>query len=219
MYLTNNSSRSATEYVTRLKEIGIWEDGDAVYTSGNATETYVKAHYPNASVYLVGTPSLQDEFRAHGIALTEDKPDLVVLSYDTTLDYDKLCRITYALVKGADFVATHPDVNCPARDVSKPDVGSILKLIEASTGRTPSVICGKPYRYMADGIAALLRTDPSRLMMVGDRLNTDIAFGNDNGMHSLLVFTGETSPALYATSEIKATFTLPSLNDIVTLLD
>lgn len=96
------------------------------------------------AVYLAGREALKEDFAARGIRLTEEKPDVCVLAYDTALTFEKLVKLNEFLVGGSFYVATHPDVVCPALPCPKPDVGSFIKLLEASSGRLPDAICGKP---------------------------------------------------------------------------
>jgi len=218
IYLTNNSSKSANTYIEKLKKIKLWQDSDLVYTSGMATIEYIKNNHSGKTIYLVGTEALKQEFIYADIKLTEEKPDLAVLSYDTTLNYEKLCKFTNYITKGAFYIATHPDINCPAKDVFLPDIGSFIKLIETSTGKLPEIICGKPYKYMGNSLKSFLKADTNDFIMVGDRLSTDIAFGKNNNFTSILVFSGETTEEQYKNSNIKADFTLSSLNDIINFI-
>ena len=219
IFLTNNSSKSEKSYIEKLQNIGLWEDKDSVYTSGMATAEYLNDKFKGKTVYLLGTEALKKEFRESGVNLIEEgQPDVAVLSYDTELTYKKLCKFTSAIVKGAYYIATHPDVNCPAKDVSVPDVGSFIKLIEKSTGKIPSVITGKPYTLMGDNLKRNFNAAGNRFVMIGDRLNTDIRFGNNNGFYSLLVMSGETTEENMKNYPDIPSFKLNSLNDIVKFL-
>ena len=218
VYFTNNSSKTAEEYENKLKRIGFWEEGDFVYTSGMATAEYLKEFYPEKSVYLVGTDVLKENFRQYGIRLTEESPDVCVLAYDTTLTYEKLKKINRYLVEGAVYIATHPDDVCPSKEVFPPDVGSFIALLKVSSGREPDVICGKPFSAMGDCILRKFSLARNKIVMVGDRLHTDIRFGVNNGFHTLLVMSGETTREIMAASPDHAEFVLDSLNDIVKYL-
>ncbi len=218
IYLTNNSSRTKEDYVRRLTGLGIYGEEDDVYTSGDATIAYLKRHCAGRRVYLTGTEKVRESFLKQGIRLEEEDPEVVVLSYDTEIDYEKISKTARFLRRGLPYIATHPDVNCPAKPAPVPDVGSFIRMFEASAGRVPDVIVGKPYRYMAEGIRELTGTHGDEVVMVGDRLYTDIAFGANNGFSSLLVFSGETTEELYRQSAVRADLTLQTLNDIVKYL-
>lgn len=218
IFLTNNSSKSHAAYEEKLKKMGLFNSFDTVYTSGIATIDYLKQNRTEKRVYLVGTDDLKREFLDNGIILTEDMPDIAVLSYDTTLTYEKLSKITNYLTKGAEYIATHPDINCPAPDVYLPDIGSFMALIEKSCGKVPSVILGKPYKYMGDSIMYRFNATPDEILMAGDRLSTDILFAKNNNFTSMLVLSGETDKKQYDNSIIRADYCLENLNKIIEFL-
>lgn len=83
VYLTNNSSKSAEEYIRKLDRLHFWDERDSVYTSGMAAAEYLKETHAGKRVYLVGTEALREEFLRAGIALCEESPDVCVLAYDT----------------------------------------------------------------------------------------------------------------------------------------
>lgn len=214
VYLTNNSSRSKKGYIEKLKKVGIFEEVDDVYTSGNSMEDYLNTYHKGESVYLVGTEELKEEFVERGIKLSDTEADVVVLSYDTELEYKKLVKLVTFMHRGAKYVCTHGDINCPAQEVYLPDIGSFIALIEKSTGKTPEVNCGKPYTEMGDAIKRMLNMSGDEIMMCGDRLYTDIAFGGVNGISTMLVLSGETSMEEYKKSSTQATVVFDSLNDL-----
>ena len=219
VYLTNNSSKSALTYREKLERIGIFDEKDGIYTSGMATTLHLNTHFKGKTVYLMGTEALSKEFKEAGIPLVEENADIVVVAFDTTLTYEKLCKTCDMLKKGAYFIATHPDDVCPTPGGSIPDVGSFLELIaKAANGRRPDVICGKPFEAMGVAVSQFLGLKKEELLMAGDRLHTDIMFGVNNGFFSLLVYSGEATPEDYAKSGITVDLALNSLNDIVLYL-
>ncbi|NSW52722.1 MAG: HAD-IIA family hydrolase [Anaerolineae bacterium] len=195
LFLTNNSSKNPAQYVDKLAKLGIEVTEEEVFTSGQATAIYLEQTAPGARLYVVGTPGLEDEFRAHGFTLTADDPDYAVLGFDTTLTYDKLWKLCDLVRAGKPYIATHPDTNCPTADGFMPDIGAMIALVEASTGRRPDLIVGKPNRLIVESAAARMRVATSKIAMVGDRLYTDIALGHTAGITTVLVLSGETSRA------------------------
>ncbi len=214
VYLTNNSSKSLNDYIVRLKNIGIWEDGDIMYSSSVAAYEYINSNYNGKSVYVLGTESLKKELKEQGLNVVDDKADIMLLGYDTELTYEKLCKACLSLRTGAIYISTHPDVNCPGKVIPLPDAGSFIKLIEASVGRLPDVICGKPEKNMGDLIKKRFNLNSDEIIMVGDRLYTDIKFGINSGFNTLLVLSGETDMNMYKESGLNVTLILDSLNDI-----
>ena len=218
VYCTNNSSKTAEEYRNKLTRIGFWDPRDLVYTSGMAAAEYLAEFHRGKKVYLLGTQALREEFADAGIALCERDPQICVLAYDTSLTFEKLRKFNEFLVRGALYVATHPDEVCPADGVSWPDLGSFFKLFECSAHRLPDVICGKPYSTMGECLRRRLQTSAERITMVGDRTHTDIRFGVNNGFQTVLVLSGETTSEAANLSPDRADVVLPSLNDIVAYL-
>jgi len=141
----------------------------------------------------------------------------VVVGFDTELTYDNIRTACDLLTGGAFFVATHPDKVCPmGHGRSIPDTGSMLKMIEAATGRKPDVICGKPFPSMTGYILKNYGIKDRRyVMMTGDRLSTDIRFGVKNKFIAAAVLTGETALAEIEKSKIKPDYVLGSVNDIL----
>lgn len=220
VYCTNNSSRTAEEYVRKLERLGLYDPRDAVYTSGMAAAEYLKEQYPGKSVYLVGTDALKRSFGEQGILLGGKDADVAVLAYDTTLTFEKLVTINELIAAGKPYLATHADRVCPAQGVYPPDVGSFIELLKCSSGRSPDVICGKPGRVMGELLMKRLGVAAAAVTMVGDRPYTDIRFGNNNSFGTLLVLSGETTEAAAAhlPASDRPSAVAESLNDVVRYL-
>lgn len=190
-FLTNNSSRSRVEYAQKLQRLGLDVPEERIYTSGEATARYLRKVFPESSFYTVGTPPLLQEFERHGLNLAGPEADVVVLGFDTTLTYEKLWRLCDMVVAGKPYIATHPDINCPTETGFQPDIGSMIELVAASTGRRPDVIIGKPYSPIVTALAEKTGFAVEEHCMIGDRLYTDIALGQW-GIATVLVLSGET---------------------------
>ncbi len=211
LFLTNNSSHNALFYVERLKRMGLSVGREKILTSGEATAQKLLELYPAKRVFVLGNEFLQAELKESGIVIDQNNPDIVVIGYDTTLDYAKMTAVCDFVRQGLPYIATHPDFNCPTETGFAPDIGAIIAFIRASTGREPDLIVGKPYSGIVE--AALKRTGLklNDLAMVGDRLYTDIETGNRNGMLSILVMSGETTPEMLAASNTKPGLTFDRL--------
>jgi len=193
LFLTNNSSRHREAYTTKLAGMGVTVSPDEIFTSGEATARYLRDRWaPGTPLALFGTPDLEQTFRAFGFRLTMDDPALVVLGYDKTLTYDKLVRLCDLVRAGLPYIATHPDTNCPVEGGFEPDIGAMMALVEASTGRRVDAIVGKPHAPIVEMAAQKLGLPVEALCMVGDRLYTDIAMGQTAPLHTALVLSGET---------------------------
>ena len=126
-----------------------------------------------------------------GINTYSENPQMVVLGYDTEINYEKLSQASIYLHKGIPLVASHPDTVCPSPEGGLPDVGAYLSLLEATTNVKPVHICGKPNPGMLNHKILELGLMPNQVAMIGDRLYTDIEMANRVGCLSVLVLSGE----------------------------
>ena len=216
-FLTNNSSRSRNDYAAKLLSLGLEVPAERILTSGEATASTLASRDEGARIYLVGTPSLQREFLDHGFELSDEDPDTVVLGFDTTLTYEILSRLCTLVREGTPYIATHPDLNCPTAEGPIPDIGATIAFVEASTGRVPDEIIGKPFQSMLEVILSKTGLSPSQICMVGDRLYTDVAMGQ-HGLRTVLVLSGETQPGDLAESPYKPDFVVKGIGELVQLI-
>lgn len=218
LFLTNNSSHNAAFYVERLRRMGLTLTREKVMTSGEATCEKLLERYPGKRAFVLGNTFLLEEFREAGIPIDMAHPEIVVIGFDTTLDYGKLRAVCDFVRAGLPYIATHPDYNCPTETGFMPDIGAIIAFIEASTGRRPDLVVGKPNTGIVE--AALRRTGCrlEEMAMVGDRLYTDIETGLRSGMLSILVMSGETTEEMLAASQTKPDLKFDRLSDMIGLL-
>jgi NagD protein len=197
-FLTNNSSKSSQDYLTRLARLGIPATPEQLYTSTQATIEYLREQRPELRrLFILGTASMIGEVAAAGFVPTADsatdEPDAVLVGFDTTLDYSRLCRTAYWIALGKPFIATHPDRICPTDEPTVlVDCGAVCAALQSATGRLPDRVLGKPDPCMIRGILRRHNLQPHELAMVGDRLYTDMAMARRAGAVGVLVLTGET---------------------------
>lgn len=190
-YFTNNASKNPMDYVEKLNRIGFPAERKNIVTSGDVTIAFLNKYHKGEKVYLVGTKALENSFIEGGIQLS-DEADIVVVSFDLTLTYEKLEKACTLIRNGAKFYSTHPDINCPTEKGFIPDSGAICAAVEMSTGVKPRFF-GKPNAETVEMLETLFGLSRDEICMVGDRLYTDIALGKSNNMLSILVMTGETT--------------------------
>ncbi|SDF63060.1 HAD-IIA family hydrolase [Sporomusa acidovorans] len=219
VFLTNNSSKNKQSYVNKLQKLGLDATVDQVLTSGEATALYIKTIKPNARIFLLGTPDLEQEFIAHGFTLTGSTPDFVVLGFDQTLTYAKLTEACHLIREGVPLIATHPDINCPTDERSGyiPDVGAMLELIYASTGKKAKII-GKPYQEIINALLAKLHCKRDETAMVGDRLYTDIKLAENAAICGILVLSGETKQTDLNQSKVRPNYVFDSVRELAAAL-
>lgn len=213
IFVTNNSSHNADYYLAKLTKMGVDLQPDQVFTSGEATRYYLKSNNFRTDIYLVGTPDLEMEFLEAGFNLTPNDPAAVVLGFDLTLTYAKLRQACDLIRNGVPFIATHPDFNCPTPEGPIPDCGSFIEAIKASTGVSPKII-GKPYPEMVAALCAKFNLNRESVAMIGDRLYTDIAMGQQSGITSILVLSGETQLSDLANSPFRPDLIAAHLGEV-----
>ncbi len=191
VFMTNNSSKSPNTYLEKLAKMDCIIERDQLYTSGDIMLHYLKKNYPGKTVYLMGTPELEANFRENGILLTQDMPDVVVIGFDMTLTYEKLERACTYIRNGSVFLATHLDINCPTQTGFIPDCGAMCAAISLSTGKQPKYV-GKPFGETVDVLLERTGADRTKMAFVGDRIYTDVKTGVANGARGILVLSGET---------------------------
>ena len=198
-FLTNNPTRSIKDYLAKLQKMGVEASEENMYTTAVATIDYLKANMPEARrLFVVGTPSMKAEFERAGFELTrpsaDDMPDALVVAFDTTLEYERLCHASWLAAEGLPYIATNPDRVCPTNlSTILVDCGSLCACIEHATGRTPDIVIGKPNPDMLSGIRFRHGLQPDEIAMCGDRIYTDVALANNAGALGVLVLSGETT--------------------------
>lgn len=189
-FLSNNSSRSVEQYVSKLEKLGIPASDEDVLLSTHDLLSWLKRNNISKT-WLVGTEGMRDMLEKYGIQTDSNEPQYVVLGYDTEINYHKISTASIHLHAGVPLVASHPDMVCPSPDGGLPDVGAYLAMFKATTGVVPVHITGKPNAGMILHKIEELGLNPEKCAMVGDRLYTDIAMANRAGCVGILVLSGE----------------------------
>ncbi|MBR6645693.1 MAG: HAD-IIA family hydrolase [Clostridia bacterium] len=216
LFFTNNASKNISVYFDKLNKMGFGVSKEEIMSSADVCTEFLNKYRNGKTVYLLGTPALEEHFISHKIPLVTDKqPDITVVSFDTTLTYEKLKNACTYIRNGAEFLSTHPDFNCPVKDGYIPDSGAICAAVTASTGVSPRYF-GKPYPETADMICEITGVERADMCIFGDRLYTDIALGKANGITAVLVLTGEATleDVENAPEESKPDFIYPSLAEV-----
>jgi HAD superfamily hydrolase (TIGR01450 family) len=219
-FLTNNPSKSASDYLAHLRKMGLAATAEELYTSAQATIDCLRRRFPEVRrIFALGTPSMLAEFRGAGFELTEDDPgdvpDAVVVGFDMTLAYARVCRAAWWIQQGKLFVATNPDRVCPTdQPTVLVDCGAICAMIEKATGRAPDIVLGKPDPTMLSGILDRHGLRPAQIAMVGDRIYTDILMAHRADAFGVLVLTGEATPRDAEQANPRPHLVVPSLAEL-----
>lgn len=217
LFLTNNSSRGADAYVEKLGRLGIPSAPEDFFTSTDATILYIQRHFPGARVYSFGTASFTAQLRAAGIeAVTSlcEGIDLLLLSNDTELTFQKLEDASILLGRGVAYLATNPDWVCPTSYGYVPDCGSFAEMLYRATGRRPQFI-GKPQPEMVTVARERLGFSREETVMIGDRVYTDVAAGCRAGVDTVLVLSGEGTRADAAAAEQPPTYVMQDIREVL----
>ena len=218
LFFTNNASHTTAFYHKKLARLGFEPREDEIMTSGDVTLEFLKRYRAGKSVYLVATDELCAEYKEKGINLLrgdEESADIVITSFDTSLTYEKLDNACRLLRGGAEYLSTHPDMNCPTETGFIPDSGAIAAFCTASTGKVPTYF-GKPYKETVEMIGEATGFSNDEMCIFGDRLYTDIALGKKFGVTAVLVLSGETQPEDVEAAALadKPDFVFDSLADV-----
>jgi 4-nitrophenyl phosphatase len=214
--ITNNATRTQAQYGQKLTALDIAIPAERVLTSALVTSYYLREHYPRGTtVYAIGMDGLNDALFHDGYFMPEnEKPHLVVQGADFTLTYEKLRVGALAIRAGARYVATNPDRTFPSEEGLVPGAGSILAALQAATDVAPLVI-GKPQPTMFQVALEMLQATPDTSLVIGDRLDTDIAGAQNAGLQSALVLTGVSTAANVEASTVQPDAVFVNLNELL----
>lgn len=199
-FLSNNPTRDPQMYADMLADLGLPTPVADIANTVVTTTRWLLANHPDAVLFVVGEEPLQRALRDAGFELSDDpaRIDIVVASYDRTFEYRKL-QIAFDAIwyhKRAFLVQTNPDRFCPfPGGRGEPDCAAITVAIEACTQTTCRASFGKPDPMMARLAIEGLDVSPEEVVMVGDRLQTDMTMARGSGMGTALVLTGEATAA------------------------
>lgn len=224
-FLTNNPTKSADDYIARLAAMGVECAPDQIYTTAMGAIDYLKAERPELRrLFILGTESMTREFCEAGFVPTadsaDDEPDAVLVAFDTTLTYDRLCRAAWWIAQGKPYIATNPDRVCPTNlPTVLVDCGSLCAALTTATGREPDITIGKPNPDILRGVAHRHGVAVERVAMVGDRLYTDVQTAHNAGAMGILTLSGETTLATARAAEQQPHLTIDSLADLGALIE
>lgn len=220
IFLTNNSSKSVSDYIKKLNSLSIVVDSKNFMTSSQATTLFLKEHYEGKKIYVLGTDSFKKELIESKLKIVDKYEidiDCLIVGFDTELSYSKLIDACKLLTIGVDYIATNPDLVCPTSFGFIPDCGSICNMLETATGKVPEYI-GKPKATMVELAMKASGFSSEETIVIGDRLYTDIACGINAGVTTGVVLTGETKTKDIENTEFKPDFVFSNIGELYNLL-
>ena len=194
VFITNNSSKSVVDYVQKLKRLGIERvDEENFFTSTQATAMLMKEKFGSALLYAQGTNSFVMQLKGAGLNVTtayDEGAAAIVVGYDTELTYEKMMTTCRMLKLDLPYYAANCDWVCPYEFGAAPDCGWMCKGYEMAMGKSP-VFIGKPEPTMIEVVCKKFGVQKEETLVIGDRLYTDIASGNNAGVDTMCVLSGE----------------------------
>ncbi len=221
LFFSNNPTRGGDAYVDRLRGYGVDVRAGEACSAGDVTTEYLLETHAEDTIMLVGSAGLCEQFEAAGLSLTSDPAatDVLVGSWTDGFGYDDMLAALRAVDEETAFLGTDPDRTVPAEAGTIPGSGAVVGALSATLGRDPDAMLGKPSEAALRFALDRLDVDPAACLVVGDRLETDIALGERAGMTTALVRSGVAGDAEVAASDIDPDYVLDSLADIGTVLD
>lgn len=221
VFLTNKSISTRADYVKKLNKLGIEVNLNEVINSNFITAKFLKDNLQEGEAALViGEQPLFEELQEERIPITKNpsKAKYVVLGWDREFSYEKINLAFQAWLNKAKIIATNPDRTCPVKGGEIPDCGAMIGALEGATGERIDSITGKPSKLMAEYVVTkILGLDAASCYMIGDRLETDIKMGNENGLNSVLVLTGITTKEMIGNSVYKPSYVFDSIKGVSSL--
>ncbi|WP_400195375.1 HAD-IIA family hydrolase [Lysinibacillus telephonicus] len=218
LFISNTPTQSRIDTVMKLKKLGIEAAIDEVLTAAYLTACYLNENCSDCKVLIVGEKSLIDECQKLGIPCTNNPLEAthVVVGLDRTFTYETMNRAMQAVINGAALIVTNPDPSCPvAEGQFVADTMAIAKAIEVAASGKITAIVGKPSAYYASKMVELLKCEPSRCLIVGDRLETDILLGMHLNIETCLVLSGIAKKEHLAISSIQPNYIINSIKDFI----
>ena len=222
VFITNNASRSVKDYVAKMHRLGLkWINEEHFFTSAQAGLMMLQEKHGNDLIYIQATRSLVEEYRAAGLNITtaySEEASVIFVAFDPEFTGEKVYTTCEMLTKreGLPYYATNPDWVCPVEFGYIPDCGSMCQSFERATGKKP-IFLGKPQPTMIFEVMKKWGATKEETVVIGDRLYTDIASGNNAGVDTVCVLTGEVTEPEIRVSEgaEKPTFVLEHVKNLL----
>ena len=194
LFATNNGTRTTEQYTARLSGLGVQVEPWQVITSAQAVSYVLARKFPRGTkVYMVGGEGVRQALEENGYEIlpVEEAPaaEAVVMGIDAGITFQKMSEAAYLVRRGVPFYATNPDKTFPTPRGEIPGAGAWYSVVVTATGVQP-IVAGKPFPFLMELALEKLGTRREETLVVGDRLETDIAGGQAVGCPTALVLSG-----------------------------
>ncbi|AWR96680.1 HAD-IIA family hydrolase [Acidianus sulfidivorans JP7] len=222
VFVSNNSGFSRVLLSRQLNYLGLNIDPNNIITSGLSAALYMKRKTKIKTVYVIGEEGLVEEMKNFEFTVLSSydidsrNPDAVVLGLDRLSTYDKLSAGMRCIANGSKFIVTNMDRLWPSKDGLKLGAGALASSIIYALNRNPDFIAGKPNKWIIEVAMEISNIkDLSRVLVIGDQLETDIKMGNEIGADTVLVLTGIAKKEDVEKSEIKPKLVIENLTSLI----
>jgi 4-nitrophenyl phosphatase len=194
VFATNNSTKTSEQYTTRLGEFGVQADPSQVVTSSQAAAFLIAQKFPRGTkIFMIGEDGLQTPLEQDGFEILSveqaSQAEVIVMGFDRDIDFIKASEAALLVRSGIPFYATNMDKTFPTPRGQIPGAGAWVSVITTATGIEPTC-AGKPFPFLMELALKKLATGKKETLVVGDRLETDIAAGQAVGCPTALVLSG-----------------------------
>jgi len=222
VFATNNSTKTSEQYVTRLKDFGVQTDPWQVVTSSQAVAYALSQKFPRGTkIFMIGEDGIRVPLEEKGfeILTIENAPQAqaVVIGMDREINFQKACEATLLVRSGIPFYATNPDKTFPTPRGQVPGAGAWYSIITTATDVQP-IVAGKPFPFLMELSLERLGTKKEETLVVGDRIETDIAAGQGVGCPTALVLSGVSTNEQAANWKPKIDFVANDLSGLIEMI-
>jgi arabinose operon protein AraL len=215
VFVSNRTTSTKTQYCEKLNSFGIECQEDQIITSAEVAKNYLLENHKNEKVFVIGEEVFIDYLKTNEIQIANHQIDIVLVSLDRTLNFQKILKAQKALSNGAKFFAANTDLTCPVENEEIMDAGYTISALENLTNRKLEKFFGKPSDLIVNEIMKRIKLNREKCIIIGDRLETDILMAKQNNLSSALVLSGVTDSKKLLSSEIKPDYILNSIFDLI----
>ncbi|AVK97304.1 HAD-IIA family hydrolase [Lysinibacillus sphaericus] len=219
-FISNSPTQTRQDVVEKLRKFNIHITAEQVITSAYLTAQYVLEHLSTSISYIVGEAAINKEFQDKQLQTTTEPLHAthVIIGLDRQITFDKLNNAMIAVRNGAQIIVTNPDQACPGPSGFQVDTMAIAKAVEVASDSTIEFIVGKPSSYFAEHIVRMIDVKREKLLIIGDRIETDISLGNLAGFDTCFVLTGASTLEQLKGISYKPKFIIKTMHELYTAL-
>ena len=219
VFATNNGTKTPEEYQRKLADLGVEIEAQQVVTSALGVAFMLSNKYPRGTrIFMIGEEGIRVALEEKGFEILSTERaregQIFVMGIDRTINFMKVAEATLLVRAGIPFYTTNTDMTFPTPRGEIPGNGSWLSVITSATGVEP-IVAGKPFPYLMELSIERLGTNKEETLIVGDRLETDIAAGQAVGCPTALVLSGVSSQVQADGWSPKIDLIAESLSDLV----